>query len=141
VVFGSPPSQKPSLQVAAAMPKITFIKEKKTVEVPAGTVLRTAALNNGIEVYKGLSKLPLIGHCPGIGGCATCFVHIKKGMENCSGLSFMEQLWYKVVPCPAGMMYIGHEHERRLSCQVRVNGNIEVETTPEDNYHGENFWS
>jgi ferredoxin len=28
----------------------------------------------------------------------------------------------------------------RLACQARVNGDVEVETQPEVNWHGERFW-
>ena len=38
-----------------------------------------------------------------------------------------------------GFFNIGHEHEVRLSCQTKVNGDIEVYTQPEFNWCGEAF--
>ena len=35
---------------------------------------------------------------------------------------------------------LGHEDEMRLACQVRVNGDCTIETTPAFNLSGENFW-
>ena len=35
---------------------------------------------------------------------------------------------------------IGHEDEMRLSCQVQVNGDCTIETTPPLNLSGDNFW-
>ena len=35
---------------------------------------------------------------------------------------------------------LGHEKDLRLSCKTRVLGDIEVETHPQVNWHGERFW-
>lgn len=117
------------------MPKIKFIKEKQTVEVEPGANLRQAARRSGIEVYPGIHKYPGM-NCMGFSMCGKCAVLIKKGMENCSPVGMMEGLRLK-----PSFMYIGHEDEMRLACQTQVNGDIEVETQPEMNWHGERFWS
>jgi ferredoxin len=39
------------------------------------------------------------------------------------------------------MAFIGNEETMRLSCQTLVEGDIEVETGPELNLFGENFFS
>jgi len=42
------------------------------------------------------------------------------------------------IPC---LSFIGNEDTLRLSCCVRVNGDIEVETGPALDLFGENFFS
>ncbi|MCS6975801.1 MAG: (2Fe-2S)-binding protein, partial [Gemmatales bacterium] len=63
------------------MPKVTFIKEKKEIEVPVGANLRLEALKAGIELYPGISKYL---NCRGNGLCGTCAVIIKSGPESVS---------------------------------------------------------
>lgn len=116
------------------MATIKFIKEKQTIEVEVGTNLRQAARRNGIEIYPGIHKYPLM-NCMGLSMCGKCAVLVKKGMENCSPMGVRESLRLK-----PSFIYIGHESEMRLACQTEVNGNIEVETQPEMNFHGERFW-
>ena len=118
------------------MPKITFVKEKKTIEVEPGTVLRTAAMHNGIEVYSGIHK---VLHCPGWGQCGSCKVLITRGEDNVSKPGLWER--FRMFAGPLLFFWrIGNEKKLRLSCQCRVNGDIEVETTPTGNWHGERFW-
>ncbi|MBL8800339.1 MAG: (2Fe-2S)-binding protein [Planctomycetia bacterium] len=118
------------------MPKVTFVKEKKEIEVPAGANLRDEATKAGVPVYKGLDKLV---NCRGFGLCGTCRVLVKKGMENLSPKTTKEKVNFNLHPL--GMMaVIGHEEEMRLSCQVTINGDCSVETTPDLNLSGENFW-
>ena len=48
------------------------------------------------------------------------------------------------VPFPdplVNMAYIGNEETMRLACQCQVMGDIEVETGPEFNLFGDNFFS
>ena len=117
------------------MAKITFVKEKKTIEVEPGANLRRVALDNGIQVYWGPHQFI---NCMGFGCCGTCKVLIKKGEESVSRPGWWERfrkLWPDLV-----LWRIGNENSLRLSCQCRVNGDIEVETTPAGNWHGERFW-
>ena len=44
-------------------------------------------------------------------------------------------------PVPACLAFIGHEDTMRLACMTQVNGDIEVESNPELNLFGENFFS
>lgn len=129
------------------MPTVRFINENKEIEVPEGTNLRKAAMDAGVNVYKGINgfgesfnKLPVVGHCPGLGMCATCTVSIKKGKDNASPMGTWEKLRFRV-PDHAAFHYIGHEDDMRLSCQTRVLGDMEVETGPKFNIFGENFFS
>lgn len=111
------------------MAKITFVKEKKTIEVQPGTKLRTAAMHNGIEVYEGIHK---VLNCHGFAQCGSCVMRVTKGEENVSRPGLWERL--RMI-----LWRIGNEN-LRLSCQCRVNGDIEVESTPSLNWHGERFW-
>lgn len=118
------------------MPKVHFVKEKKTIEVPEGANLRKEARRNGIELYWGPHKYL---HCRGFGVCTSCKVLIRKGTENVSPQGTWERL--NLLKPPAVFSRIGHEHDLRLACQTEVHGDIEVETQPEMNWHGERFWA
>ncbi|MCA9091950.1 MAG: (2Fe-2S)-binding protein [Planctomycetaceae bacterium] len=119
------------------MPTIKFIKEKKSVEVPAGTNLRKAALREGADLYWGPHKF---FNCRGLGNCASCRVHIKKGLENVNKMGMFEYLRLLLGPVTF-FARLGHEKDLRLACKVRVMGDVEVETQPEMNLHGEKFWA
>jgi ferredoxin len=118
------------------MPKVHFVKEKQEIEVPAGANLRDAARKAGIQTNPGITKYL---NCFGNGLCGTCKVLVKKGMENLSPMTFIEKLNLNLHP-HSSLARIGHEKEMRLACQVRVNGDCEVETQPAFNWSGENFW-
>ena len=118
------------------MPTVKFINEKKTIEVPAGANRRKEARKAGINVYSGIGR---VLHCPGLGMCTTCKVIIRKGIENLSPQSKWEKMNMLKDPLTF-FARIGHEHEMRLACQAQVNGDIEVETHPPFNWHGERYW-
>jgi ferredoxin len=118
------------------MPKITFVNEKREIEVPAGSNLREEAAKVAISVYSGMSKYL---NCLGNGTCGTCRVLVKKGMENLGPKTFLEKLNLNTHPVTM-LACLGHENEMRLACQCTVNGDCTVETTPEFNWSGENFW-
>ena len=115
------------------MPKVTFLKEKKEVEVEPGANLRQVALQAGIPLYPGLARYL---NCRGLGTCGTCKVLVKKGMENLSPKGLKERIRLFLMPFAT----IGHEDEMRLACQVNVNGDCAVETQPALNMSGEKFW-
>jgi ferredoxin len=118
------------------MPKVTFVKEKKELEVPSGANLRQEARKAGIQLYPGVHKYL---NCRGLGLCGTCKVFVKKGMENVSAKTVLEVINFNTHPLNV-FAYIGHEDEMRLACQVQVNGDCTVETQPALNVSGENFW-
>jgi ferredoxin len=118
------------------MPKIKFVNEKKEIEVEPGANLRKVALKEGIELYPGIHKYV---NCMGFAQCASCRVQITKGLENVSPQGWWEKLRLTVGP-DTWFARLGHEQDLRLSCQVEVNGDIEVQTRPEPNWHGERFW-
>jgi ferredoxin len=119
-----------------SMPKVTFVNEKKEIEVPEGANLRDEAVKAGIDVYKGLTRYL---NCRGLGMCGTCRVLVTKGMNNLSPPTFRERFNLNCHPITM-LAALGHEDQMRLSCQVRVKGDCTVETHPAFNWSGENFW-
>lgn len=118
------------------MPTVKFVNEKKTIEVEDGANLRKEALKAGVELYPGLHRYV---NCMGFGQCASCRVVIKKGVENVNKQSFLEKL--RLIAGPLTFFArLGHEKDLRLACQCKVNGDIEVETKPPINWHGERYW-
>src|SRR3954453_9945934 len=114
------------------MAKITFVGEKRDIEVPVGSNVCEEARKAGIAVYPGLAKYV---NCFGHGQCGTCKVLVKKGMENLSPKGMIEKFTlFRMLSA------IGHEDEMRLSCKVTVNGDCTIETRPQMNVSGENFW-
>jgi ferredoxin len=122
------------------MPTVTFVNEKKTIEVPAGANLRKEAIKAGIQPYPFPHNLfPF--NCHGLGLCGSCRMVIKKGVENCSPQSVAEKLSKCNLFNPMTLdSRLCHDNTLRLSCQTRVNGDIEVVTQPPVNWHGEKFW-
>lgn len=129
------------------MPIVKFIKEKKEIEVPAGANLRTEAKKAGINLHQGVNgigaSINQYLNCHGLGQCGTCRVKIIKGMENASKMGVIEKIRFKVpLPDPLpSLAYLGNEDAMRLACQTLVMGDMEVETGPELNLFGENFFS
>ncbi len=115
------------------MPTITFTKEKKEIQVPAGANLRAEALRAGVQLYPGVHQ---VLNCHGFGSCGSCRVLITKGMENTESKGLVESARLAV-----SLAYIGNEKNMRLACCTTVNGDIAVETTPPMNLFGENFFS
>jgi ferredoxin len=119
------------------MPTVTFVNEKKTIEVPPGANLRREAIKAGVQLYPVPHNYL---NCMGFGLCNSCRVIVKKGLENCSKQSSFEKL--SMLTNPMGFFArIGNETTLRLACQMQVNGDIEVQTKPPLNLHGENYWS
>jgi ferredoxin len=139
-----PPSK---LAKDLAMPIVKFVKEKKEVEVPAGSYLRPEASKAGINTNCGVNgigqDINKFVNCLGLGMCGTCRVLITKGMENTNPMTIREKLKFNTPgPDPmVSMSFIGHEKTMRLACMTRIDGDIEVETCPEVNLFGENFFS
>lgn len=137
------------------MPVIKFTKEQKEIEVPSGSNLRASAIKAGVNVHQGINGIGAGANkflnCHGFGQCGTCRVKITKGMENVSAMGMVEKLRFKLpVPTPVTpggvdplpcLAFVGNEDTMRLSCQVKVHGDIEVETGPELDLFGENFFS
>ena len=137
------------------MPVVKFVKEQKEIEVPEGANLRKEAIKAGVNTHQGLNGfgagINKFANCHGLAQCGTCRVRIVKGMENASKMGFVERTRFRwPVPTPVtpggldpipSMAFVGNEETMRLACQVTVHGDMEVETGPELDLYGENFFS
>ena len=137
------------------MPIVKFVKEKKEIDVPEGANLRKEAVKAGINlncalsgISEGIDKfsksVSKYTNCHGFGMCGTCRVRITNGMENTNSMTLREKAKFKYVPLPDPLpclAYLGNENTMRLACCTSVNGEIEVESSPELNLFGENFFS
>lgn len=137
------------------MPTVKFIKEKVEIEVPEGANLRKEAIKAGVNVHQGINGLGAsinrYVNCHGLGQCGTCRVRIVQGIEHASPMGIVEKLRFRCpVPTPVTpggidplpcLAYIGNEATMRLACQTLVYGDMEVETGPELDLYGENFFS
>ena len=130
------------------MPIVKFVKEKKEIEVPVGANLRNEAIKAGVNLNQGVNGIGAgvnrIVNCMGKGLCGTCRVLITEGIENTNKQTLSEWVRFKTVlltdPIPT-FAYVGHEDEMRLACCTIVQGDITVESGPEMNLFGENFFS
>lgn len=93
------------------MPRIIFLPHEKlcpegqVVEVPSGTTVLDAALDNGIELEHACEK-----SC----ACTTCHVIVREGFDSLEAASeaeedMLDKAW-------------GLEPESRLGCQAVVRG-------------------
>jgi ferredoxin len=129
------------------MPLVKFIKENKEIEVPEGANLRAEAVKAGINTHQGLNgfgaSINKYVNCHGFGQCGTCRVKIVKGADHASPMGLVEKFrFYNPLPDPFPCMsYIGNEDTMRLACQTQVYGDMEVETGPQLDLFGENFFS
>ncbi len=98
------------------MPVIHFVRENINVEVPEGDPVRYPALENDVPVYCGLWKF---ANCHGNGLCGTDRVLVSPA-SNTNGLTFMEKFWLR--------KDLKKYPNIRLSCQVQVFGDVNVET-------------
>ena len=95
------------------MPKVHFVNELLTVEVPQGATLREVAIKHGIEIYRGMWTHI---NCLGNGICGRCKVWIMTD-SSVSHRSARER-FHRI------------QGKQRLACQVRILGDVEVHTRP-----------
>jgi ferredoxin len=100
------------------MPTVFFEAENRKVDVPAGTTLRKAAKKADVRIYGGVNK---IINCRGFGLCGTDRVAVAP-TECINGLTFFEKL------------QLGEKAKDRLACQVKIQGDITVNTAPAMQY-------
>jgi ferredoxin len=98
------------------VPIITYVHENVQVEVPDGDAVRYPALENDVPVYCGVYKF---ANCHGNGLCGTDRVAVTPS-SNTSPLTFMEKFWLR--------KDIQKNPAMRLACQVKVYGDVIVET-------------
>jgi ferredoxin len=99
------------------VPTIRFEQEGQQVGCIEGANLRKAAVDAGINPYKGLNNL---NNCGGVGQCGTCVVEVVEGMQNLSPRSDVEQVYLADRPA-----------NYRLSCRASVNGDVTIRTRPQ----------
>lgn len=88
--------------------KVHFLLEDLLVEAPQGTELRAVAEASGADITFGC----------GTGSCGTCRVRVAEGLDHCSEAGREERDFLRALEAPA---------DHRLACQVRVNGDLEIE--------------
>ena len=96
------------------MPHIYFANEKKRVSVNAGTNIRTAAKQNGVQLYRGIAKM---ANCHGFGLCGECVIEV----ETTDALSPAKRTEIKRLE----QKKMSGEN-RRLACQCQVFGRGEI---------------
>ena len=105
------------LHGVAVVPTIRFENDGQQVSCIKGANLRRVALDDGINIYKGLNN---IRNCGGLGQCGTCVVRVLDGKQNLSPRTPTEELYLASL-----------SDEYRLSCRACVNGDVTVVTRPE----------
>jgi ferredoxin len=104
------------------MPKVTLVRESRTIEVEDGANLREALLAADLVPYRGAWKLM---NCRGHGRCKSCRVRIEPE-GNVSPRTAAE------LPRASGSILQIIDHREligwRLSCQAKVRGDIVVTT-------------
>lgn len=130
------------------MPTVKFVKENVEIEVPMGANLRKEAIRAGINLNLGFNGfcagINKYLNCHGLGACGTCRVLITKGLENVNHPTLAEKVQFKVPVLPDPLpkfAYVQYGEQLRLACQVKVLGDIEVESGPEIDLFGEKFYT
>ena len=98
------------------MPTIKYVRENVQVEVPDGDTVRYPGLENDVPIYCGPLKFV---NCHGNGFCGTDRVSVSP-TSNTNSLTFMEKFWLRKA--------LQKNPHLRLACQVRVFGDVSVET-------------
>jgi ferredoxin, 2Fe-2S len=91
------------------MPKIIFLPINKEIEVPAGTAVLDAALDNNIKINH---------NCGGNCACSTCHVVVEDGFDALSPASEDETDMLDEAD--------GLTKTSRLACQVKVQSDLTV---------------
>ena len=93
------------------MPIVKF--QGETISCELGANLRRVLLKNQLNLYNGNARYI---NCRGIGSCGTCAVEIK---GNVSEVNWKDRLRRSLPPHDS-------TENRRLACQTKVLGDIEV---------------
>ena len=97
------------------MPKVHFLNEDVEAEARPGESVKDVADRLGIPLVRGL--MPGL-HCRGHGLCGRCRVWaMPQAAGGVSPLTFFERIRF-------------YRGSRRLACQTKVLGDVEVRTTP-----------
>lgn len=88
--------------------RVRFLPEDLVVEAPWGTRLQDIADASGADITFGCRS----------GSCGTCRVRVLSGLDHCSAPSPEERDF---------LQGLGAAPDHRLACQVRVEGDLEIE--------------
>ncbi len=97
------------------MPKVVFVNEHRIVDVPAGKNLKTLALDLGINPHREFFRGVNCGH---LGLCGACQVWVREGSPGATNRRNLRE------------SIAGTRGERRLACQVKILGDVEITTFP-----------
>jgi ferredoxin len=87
---------------------VRFLPEDLLMEAPWGARLQDIADAGGADLTFGCRN----------GSCGTCRIRVRTGSEHCSAMAPEERDFLSALDAP---------EDHRLACQVRVEGNIDVE--------------
>jgi ferredoxin len=88
--------------------EVHFVLDDLLVQAPEGTPLQEIADHAGADLTFGCRS----------GSCGTCRVRIRSGLKNCSPVGTEERDFLQGLEAPP---------DHRLACQVRVEGDLEIE--------------
>ena len=88
--------------------RVRFLPEDLLVEAPQGTPLQAIADAAGADLTFGCRS----------GSCGTCRIRVLAGQEHCSPMTPEERDFLRGMDAP---------DDHRLACQVRVEGDLELE--------------
>lgn len=91
------------------MVKIILLPEKQVLDISEKKNLKNELEAKGIAIRSS---------CGGFGTCGECIVTIAKGMDQCSPPTYQE------IKLLGNIFHLTNE---RLSCQLKVQGNIELD--------------
>lgn len=104
-----------SVGEVSRMPKVRFLPMDIEVEVPEGTAVLDAALNNNIQIDH---------NCGGNCACSTCHIIIEKGFETLNPVSEDETDMLDEAE--------GLTDHSRLACQCKVKSDLIVKIPPKE---------
>lgn len=87
------------------MPKVTFLSDNVTLDVPENASLREVAHSNDLSIPFGCEN----------GICGTCLITIKEGVEHISPETEQEKETLGTLMAQPG---------QRLACQCKVSGDV-----------------
>lgn len=96
------------------MPKVIYVShtgDRKEIDVPVGTTVMAAALQNGID--------GIVAECGGVCMCSTCHVFVDENFL--SKLPAADDTEEAVLEIAA----IERQRNSRLSCQIKVTADLE----------------
>ena len=88
--------------------RVRFLPEDLLVEAPPGTPLQAIADAAGADITFGCRS----------GSCGTCRIRVCAGLDHCSAMAPEERDFLQGLDAPG---------DHRLACQVRIDGDVELE--------------